>query len=433
MESTAAEGRHASWLELFFDLVIVAAVAQLAHLLHDEHTLADVALVAILYYAIWSVWTSFTLYANVSGERTRTRAMLIAMFGIAVLAVAVPNVLHGHGAQAFAVAYVLCRFAATASWADLQSFTDVWPAAQFNASVVFWIVSIFVDAPGRYYLWAAGVLLEIVFSALSGWQIDSPRALERRQRSEERRRQRREQVTQRRAEAAARRRGVLARAARSSVSRPVQPPQREPTLVELDQPHLGERLGLFVIIVLGEAVVQVVDAAAESLPDRALWSAGLAGFGLLVSIWWLTLQYGAGAVPHFGTKELPPRITLPAHYLMTAGIVAVAAGLGAVAEHAGGHLPEPMRWIMCGGSALYFLVVTLVGILSGAPRVWLLGWAIPAVVASVLLGAVGGHLPAWSVVAGLLAIAVWQVLFARIAQRHQADLAEQREQTAESP
>ncbi|MGI5238040.1 low temperature requirement protein A [Dactylosporangium sp. CA-139066] len=31
----AAEERHATWLELFFDLVIVAAVAQLAHLLHD--------------------------------------------------------------------------------------------------------------------------------------------------------------------------------------------------------------------------------------------------------------------------------------------------------------------------------------------------------------------------------------------------------------
>jgi len=421
MESTAAEERHASWLELFFDLVIVAAVAQLAHLLHDEHTLGDVALVAILYYAIWSVWTAFTLYANVSGERTRTRAMLLAMFGIAVLAVAVPNVLHGHGSFAFALAYILCRLVATASWADLQSFTDVWPAAQINASLGFWFASLFFDAPARYYLWAAGVVIEIVFSVLSGWQVDEPRAVQRRQQAEQRRRLRREQNAKRRQLAAIRR------------GRPIPPLTVEPQPAEVDQPHLGERLGLFVIIVLGEAVVQVVDAAAESMPDRALWSAGLAGFGLLVCIWWLTLQYGAGAVPHYGSKELPPRITLPAHYLMTAGIVAIAAGLGAVAGHAGEHLPDPTRWIMCGGSALYFLVITLVGILSGAPRVWLLGWAIPAVVASALLGAVGGHVPAWSLVAGLLAIAVWQVLFARIAQRHQADLAEQREQTAESP
>jgi hypothetical protein len=106
-------------------------------------------------------------------------------------------------------------------------------------------------------------------------------------------------------------------------------------------------------------------------------------------------------------------------------------GRGGAARQLAGALLRPGD--RGGGSALYFLVITLVGILSGAPRVWLLGWAIPAVVASALLGAVGGHVPAWSLVAGLLAIAVWQVLFARIAQRHQADLAEQREQTAESP
>ena len=30
--------RHATWLELFFDLVFVLAIAELAHLLHDDPT-----------------------------------------------------------------------------------------------------------------------------------------------------------------------------------------------------------------------------------------------------------------------------------------------------------------------------------------------------------------------------------------------------------
>lgn len=30
--------RHATWLELFFDLVFVVAVAETAHLLHDDLT-----------------------------------------------------------------------------------------------------------------------------------------------------------------------------------------------------------------------------------------------------------------------------------------------------------------------------------------------------------------------------------------------------------
>ena len=45
--------RHASWLELFFDLVVVVAVAQLAHGLHHP-TWGAVALFVLLYYAVWS-------------------------------------------------------------------------------------------------------------------------------------------------------------------------------------------------------------------------------------------------------------------------------------------------------------------------------------------------------------------------------------------
>ena len=36
-----SDERHASWLELFFDLVFVVAIAQLAHFLHDELTWGD--------------------------------------------------------------------------------------------------------------------------------------------------------------------------------------------------------------------------------------------------------------------------------------------------------------------------------------------------------------------------------------------------------
>jgi low temperature requirement protein LtrA len=386
MTPTAAEGRHASWLELFFDLVIVAAVAQLAHLLHDEHTVGDVALAALLYYAIWSVWTSFTLYANISGERTRTRAMLIAMFGIAVLAATVPNVLHGQAATAFAVAYLGCRIAATATWADLRVFTDAWPAAQQSAGLIFWVISIFVDPPVRYYLWAIAAVIEIAASVLG--RFDPEATQERLRLAEERRRRRGGQPRE----------------------------QRPMAYAEVDQPHLGERLGLFVIIVLGEAVVQVVDAAAGAPADRALWAAGLAGFALLVCVWWLTLQYGSTAVPMFGVSDLPARITLPAHLAMTAGIVAVAAGLGAVAQHAAGHLPEPMRWLLCGGAALYFVVMMLVGVRAGAPARWVYGWALPAVVVPVVLGVVGGHVPAWLLVGLLLVPAWWQVLYVRVGQ-----------------
>ena len=43
-------------------------------------------------------------------------------------------------------------------------------------------------------------------------------------------------------------------------------------------------------IVLGEAVAQVVNVAADADWSRTLWWDVLAGFGLLVCLWWLTLE-----------------------------------------------------------------------------------------------------------------------------------------------
>ncbi|MFG1604967.1 low temperature requirement protein A [Actinoplanes sp. NPDC049265] len=178
-----------------------------------------------------------------------------------------------------------------------------------------------------------------------------------------------------------------------------------------DRPHLGERLGLFVIIVLGEAMAQLVDAAAD-VPD---WGHGLivtlvAGFGLLVALWWLTLRYGAGAA---SVRMLPLRLTMPAHYLMTGAIVLVAAGLGVPAGHNGEPVPTANRWVLCGGAATYFLVVSLLGARGDASVGWLLGWGLPAVAASVLLGVFGGRLDGSVLAAILFAAALWHVLYRR--------------------
>jgi len=49
-----AEGeRHATWLELFFDLVMVVAVAELAHVLHDDLSLAGAATYVGLFVPVW--------------------------------------------------------------------------------------------------------------------------------------------------------------------------------------------------------------------------------------------------------------------------------------------------------------------------------------------------------------------------------------------
>ncbi|GIF76077.1 low temperature requirement protein A [Asanoa siamensis] len=375
---TAAE-RHASWLELFFDLVVVVAVAQLAHLIEGEVGLRDAGLFVVLFYAVWSVWTSFTLYANVAATKTRTRAMLVAMFGIAVMAAAIPEAAGDRG-EAFAIAYVLCRWLGMISWRRTGQMLFSWPAAQAGAGFVPWVVSIWVEPPARYWLWTAGVVLDIVISAVQGGRA----------------------------------REMLARMRRSTSRR-----ARSVRIVpaRLDAAHFGERLGLFVIIVLGEAVAQVVLAASEVDWTRPLFVAALAGFGLLVCLWWLTLEYGALAVPRFGEQRIEAWLALPAHFTMTMAITSVAAGLGMLADDPADPLPVAARWVLCGGLALYFLSTTVVGAVAGAPRAWLFGRALPATVAAALLGAFGGPLEARWLALILVGVAIWQVRYAR---RHPA-------------
>jgi low temperature requirement protein LtrA len=67
------------WLELFFDLVAVAAVAVLTDGLRNDVSWGGAALFALLYTGIWFGWVSVVLYTNVAGAATRTVTVLIAM------------------------------------------------------------------------------------------------------------------------------------------------------------------------------------------------------------------------------------------------------------------------------------------------------------------------------------------------------------------
>ncbi|MEU4217292.1 low temperature requirement protein A [Actinoplanes sp. NPDC026623] len=396
MPSPAVAERHATWLELFFDLVIVVAVAQLSDLLHDGPGPHEVFLFIVCYYAMWSVWTSFTLYANVSGDLTRVRSMLLAMFGIAIMAAAVPHVVRGEPAW-FIAAYVYCRLMGAGSWKRTSRVMTEWPGVQQAAGVIPWIASLGFEPPVRYYLWAAGIVLDVVVSLVRSRHPERLLAEEQREREDaQRNRERRNRMLRR-----------LYRY--TPPADPAPPPLRA---ARPDRPHLGERLGLFVIIVLGEAVAQLLDATSDVEHwERPLMASLVAGFGLLVALWWLTLRYGAGGAPTYGTRVFTLRLTMPAHYLMTGSIVLIAAGLGVLAGHAAEPLPEANRWVLCGGAALYFLTVSLLGARGGASTTWLAGWGLPAVLASLLLGLLGGSLDGWALAAILLAVAVWHVLY----------------------
>lgn len=377
-QQPTAEERHASWLELFFDLIVVAGTAQLAHVLHGKPSLADVGLFVLLFLAFWMIWMCFTVYGNVTGDRARTWTMLIGMLGMAVLAASVAGVHEGEHGKAFAIAYVLLRLAARRAWQRSGKMLVDWPIAQFTAGVTPWLVSIWLEGTARYWLWAAGLAIDL-------WATLSSSARQRQADAEARRSDRRGSAP-------------------------------NFTLAHVGSAHLGERLGLFTLIVLGESVAQLVDTGSGAGWDRTLELLGLAGFLLLVAIWRLSLVHGYGGVPNLRESVLPPRLVLFLHCVTNGTLTALAAGLGASMEHRHEQLPAAGRWVLCASFAVYVVIAVVAAIVprltAGTPVGWgrMLGRQLPPLALSLAIGFFGGGLPTTVVVWLLVAAAGWSLL-----------------------
>jgi low temperature requirement protein LtrA len=371
MTAPDTRDRHASWLELFFDLVVVAAVNQLAHLLHgDAHHGPgglDIVTFFTLYLAIWLVWTTFTLYSNVVADQVRARAMFLGMAGIATMAAAIPHSMDGR-AGVFAAAYLLTTGLGAGSFQRSGTVLLTWSAASQNAGLVPWIASFWVD--DRWWklgLWLFGLVITLTASIL-GSRADQEEMLA--------------QINARIA--------LRARRARDTRWKPM-------VAARLDAGHLGERLGLFVIIVLGEAMLQVISVVAEISEWRPGTGAGrlllllvVSAFLLLITLWGLNVRHGFAQETRF-----PPALVLPAHFVMIASVTVVAAGLGAAATGSAEHINPASAWLLCGGVSGFLLVVNL---LAGHTRLW--AWRALAV----LVPLVGGVLAPWLSAAVLVAV-----------------------------
>lgn len=398
------------WLELFFDLVVVAAVAVLTEGLREDPTGAGLGLFVLLYAGIWFSWVTVVLYANVARDRTRSGTVIVSMFLVAVMAASAP-IHFSDRANAFAVGFIALRLLVARSAQRTGRLLFGWPLLQFGGATVLWVAAMWVPESAKYILWAAALGLDVVFVLVKGDRID------------EREMQRlRTRIA-----------GAEAQAARRSQRRErgADPPEAaepgggpsdgasspaghvEVTAVDIEAEHLSERLGVFVIIVLGEAVSQLVLVGATEVWTRALVGIAVAGFALLVGLWGLTFSYGFVGGPHTRMATLQPRFGLPLHFLTTIGVIALAAGMGEQASHPHEPLTTLLRWVMCVGLALYYLVMGVVGWSAGSPLRWVLGWALPCTLAPLAVALAGEHVSGSRTLWLFVATTVWMNLYGR--------------------
>jgi len=63
-EDGLEEGRRVTWMELFFDLIFVAAVAQVGTHLRDDYSPAGLLRFALLFLLIWWAWLGHTSFST---------------------------------------------------------------------------------------------------------------------------------------------------------------------------------------------------------------------------------------------------------------------------------------------------------------------------------------------------------------------------------
>lgn len=305
--------RHATWLELFYDLVFVVSISQLAHNLGENVSISGLLSFVALFIPVWWAWIGTTFYANRFDDDNLGRRLLMGLQMLAIAALAV-NIHDGLGATSagFALAYTAARFVLVFEylWAGIhippaRGLANYY-AAGFAIAATLWLISAFVPMPFRFILWAIGLSVDFA-TPLSAGRF-----------------------------------------------------QRQ-LLPHLE--HLPERFGLFVIIVLGEAILAVVNGVAEVdwQPMNAL--AAVCGFGIAFCLWWLYFDNVEGASLQAAAEKghiAIFQVWLYVHLPLVISLAATGVGVeGVIASDFGRALPQAQRWLICGALALCFLAMAI--------------------------------------------------------------------------
>ncbi len=310
--------RHASWLELFFDLVFVLAVANIAKILAEHSDLAGTVKFFALFIPVWWTWIGFTFYADrFETDEPAYRILVFAgMFAVAVLAMGLEAGFTPQGDFPFVLCYVAVRlilialYARSAYHVPLARSLSMRFIIGFSIAVAVWLISLLIPPPYRYVFWAIAVIIEL------GTPFFNVRNL---------------------------------------------------NILPIDFSHIPERFGLFTIIVLGEVIVATANGITETVWNFSALTAAFLGFAMAAAIWWINFDFVEDSAIR-ADSLLPRFIYLYGHFFIVANIVVIGIGVEHAIMEAGkgeSHLHFPTLALLGGGIALYLLTITAIKLASG--------------------------------------------------------------------
>ena len=370
LRTRGQRGQSVTNTELFFDLVYVFAITQLAHLLLGQLSLRGAAQTTLLLLAVWWAWVDTAWITNwfQPDHRIVRALLLVTMLVSLVMSIALPEAFGSRG-LIFATAYVTIQLGRTlfavavlGSQPGLRrNFQRIlaWSAV----AGALWIAGGLASGLARDWIWLAAVAVDSSAPA-AGFVVPG-----------------------------------LGRSQTSDWT--------------IEGGHLAERCQLFIMIALGESIVDI--GVTASRPELAFHPAVIAAlvvaFLSSVALWWVYFDRTAEASSQTIVSAADPgRIGRSAytyfHLPMVAGIIAAAVGDELVISKPGGHARLAAAAVILGGPALYLAGQTLFKRAVFGVTSW------PRIAAIVVLAVL---VPAWQVTPPLALLAAATLMVAAIA------------------
>jgi low temperature requirement protein LtrA len=350
-----------AWLELFYDLVFVAAILVLSSAVSHLHQPGRVAWVVAVFASLWWIWLQTTLFTNRYQFDDMTHRILVLI-------------------QMFLV--ILVAMEATEGVVRDGAYLSLTYAALLATVVLMYARAARARVPGTayatrraYYLGASAALF-LVAAAVPGV------------------------------------RGVVWAVAIAVGAGPLGTRDDVPAL---DEHHLFERMGAFTIIVCGEAFVKVAIAVSIGTVEDVDVISLAFEFILVFAIWLAYFQ----DIPFAGLR--PNRLTgwLACHLVLQIGIAGTAIGVARLVKaEPFDHLPAEEILEITATLASVYLALALLGLCTRrAPARPEFVLRLSTCVATVVVGTVAWAIPWVDLVEGVAALTVVAVVHAALSVR----------------
>ena len=349
--------RTATWLELFYDLVFVAAVAMMGTRLAHDASWAGVLSYLAYFALVWWLWASHTFYADRYDTDDLIYRFLAGAQMVAVAVIAVSLSLGEAGStQVFALGYAGARLVLLLLYARAYRYV---PGTRdlvrgyligFGAASLLWVISIAIPEPARFWVWGIAFAVDLATPfAVRKIQATAP----------------------------------------------------------LDISHLPERFGLFTILVLGEAIVAVTVGLSHVAWQTSTTLVGIFGLGAATCLWWINFDHLDGSVVRRRGegRNWRPTVWIYGHLPLAVSLAmfGVSVELAIVGADHGHEYASTDRWLLVASVALAFASMAVIQVASVRPgeehlRRWAMRSRLVGIPVVLAIGVFSGLGAAWTMV-----------------------------------